>query len=67
MTHTRAMDDSEGTFSTWTPAAFFVCPKNPQHHTGEFRTWESKDGAFEDKQYRCCICTHTYWVDGIDS
>ena len=31
------------------------------------RTHESSDGAYEDAEFRCFECGHTWWVDGIDS
>jgi len=33
----------------------------------EWRVWESSDGAHEDVQYRCTVCGHDWWVEGIDS
>ena len=66
MTHTRQMSDSEGDFGEWKPDAV-PCPKCGGH--AEARLWESRDGAYEDWQFRCVEseCRYTWWVDGIDS
>jgi ssDNA-binding Zn-finger/Zn-ribbon topoisomerase 1 len=64
MTHTRQMDDSEGTFEEWKPDAA-PCPKCGGHVL--CRLWGSHDEAYEDHQYRCIDCKYTWWVDGIDS
>ena len=66
MTHTRPMHDDEGTFAGWNFAAI-ECPSCGDKHHVYFRIWESNDGAYEDRQYRCWVCKHTWWVDGIDS
>ena len=66
MTHTRSMNDDEGTFSDWSPAPE-KCPKCDGELRVYFRIWESNDGAYEDRQYRCWDCKPTWWIDGIDS
>ena len=35
--------------------------------TVEYREWESDDGAYEDKQYRCNACGRKWWVEGADA
>lgn len=65
MTTARTFADHEGTF-------------DKEHETGRVcpvcgvasvtvRIWESSDGAYEDEQFRCGACGHSWWVDGIDS
>lgn len=65
MTHIREMRDSEGEFSPW-QATKRMCPRCHQPQV-QMRVWESKDGAFEDDQYKCSACGYSWWVDGIDS
>lgn len=33
----------------------------------KYRTHSSSCGAWEDDEFRCPSCLHTWWVDGIDS
>ena len=33
----------------------------------KFRTHESSCGGYEDDEFKCQACKHTWWVDGIDS
>jgi DNA-directed RNA polymerase subunit M/transcription elongation factor TFIIS len=32
-----------------------------------YRTWESSDGAYEDRKYRCAHCGHEWWIEGPDA
>ena len=65
MTTSRQFADSEGDFKEWKPVL------TPCRHCARssvrVRTWESSDGAYEDYQFRCTECGHTWWVDGIDA
>lgn len=44
----------------------FKCP-NCGARNISFRCWESDCGGFEDFQYRCDACDHTWWVESADS
>ena len=33
----------------------------------KYRTHESACGGYEDDEFKCFSCRHTWWVDGIDS
>ncbi len=33
----------------------------------KYRTHESSCGGWEDDEFKCFSCHHTWWVDGIDS
>ena len=72
--HSRPMRDDEGTFDEWRPARA-VLPGGaegpwPCSRCGgtrvRYRTWESRDGAYEDVQYECPDCPRTWWVEGDD-
>lgn len=54
-------------YSNWKPVvmADYVCPKCKGWL--EYRDYESSNGAHEDQQFRCTICKHSWWIDGIDS
>ena len=64
--HIAPMADSQGEF-----AEFKVQPKIPCRkcgvHAVSMREWESSCGGYEDYQYRCNSCGHSWWVDGIDA
>jgi len=66
MTHTKSMDDSSGDFAQWVESGGEACPHCKSENV-RCRLWESRDGAYEDYQYRCTDCGYTWWVDGIDS
>ena len=36
-------------------------------HAVSMREWESSCGGWEDYQYKCHHCGHTWWVEGIDA
>lgn len=65
MTDTKQYADREGEFSPWQPTEA-RCWHAGCRQPVEERKWESKDGGFEDYQYRCAN-GHTWWIDGIDS
>lgn len=67
MTHTRPLRDSDGKFDIW-KLSDLSCPKCGAKSV-RVRVWESSDGAYEDYQYKCfgLTCSHTWWIDGIDS
>lgn len=65
VTHTRQMRDDEGDFSGWRPSPV-KCPTCKSPHV-QYRVWESKDGGYEDYQYKCAECRRVWWLDGIDS
>jgi hypothetical protein len=65
MTHNRQMSDDEGDFSGWREASI-KCRYCESPHV-QCRVWESKDGGYEDYQYKCAECQRVWWVDGIDS
>jgi len=31
------------------------------------RKWESHCGGYEDYNFKCPACGHSWWVDGVDS
>jgi hypothetical protein len=33
----------------------------------KYRVWESSCGGYEDNNYWCSSCGHSWWVDGPDS
>jgi len=67
----KTYEDNEGKFEEWKDClSHSNCPKNcshPKEGLIQYRIWESNDGAYEDYQYKCTNCGHTWWVDGIDS
>lgn len=65
MTHIRQMSETEGEFHDWQDSKN-PCPQCRAERT-RCRSWESHDGLYEDYQYRCGSCGHTWWIDGIDS
>jgi DNA-directed RNA polymerase subunit M/transcription elongation factor TFIIS len=66
MTHAGPMPDSAGDFGPWESPMDMTCPECGQDGVN-FRRWESHCGGYEDRQYRCFSCEHTWWVDGPDS
>lgn len=63
--HTKAMKDSEGVFDEWKPSDR-PCPKC-KSLTIQYRIWESSCGGYEDLNFKCSNCYHSWWVDGCDS
>lgn len=66
MTHAAPMADADGVFGDWQPSAEKPrcdCPA-PQLHE---RVWDSRCGGWTDYQYRCMVCHHSFWIEGIDS
>lgn len=68
MTHTGPMSDSEGDFGVWKPIvmADFKCRKCSGHNIN-YRSWDSSCGGYEDQQFKCLDCNHTWWVEGPDA
>lgn len=66
MTHTRQLADHEGEFKGFNPCTGTKCRKCESEKVS-YRVWESSDGAYEDYNYKCRDCGHSWWVDGIDS
>jgi hypothetical protein len=66
MTHIAPMPDSAGSFSEFKDTDGTECRACKAPNVG-CRTWESSCGGYEDYQYRCFTCGHSWWVDGIDS
>ena len=44
-----------------------TCPRCRRKGFVEMRAWESSDTAYEDDQYRCSACSHSWWVEGPDA
>lgn len=63
--HTQPMADSDGKFANMKPCEG-KCLKCGKEEVG-YREWESSCGGYEDYQYTCRACGHSWWVDGIDS
>jgi DNA-directed RNA polymerase subunit M/transcription elongation factor TFIIS len=63
--HTGPMPDSAGTFEGWKEARRH-CPKCAKA-TVRYRVWESSCGGYEDLNFACTACGHSWWVDGCDS
>lgn len=66
MTHTAPMADSQGEFSEFKTQPEVPCRKCGVHAVS-MREWESSCGGWEDYQYKCHHCGHSWWVDGIDA
>lgn len=64
--HTKTMRDSDGDFNEWQTAQTRSCRKCGSLKV-QYREWESSCGGWEDYQFRCQQCGHTWWVDGADS
>ncbi len=64
--HTKSMNDSDGTFSEWRLAVNRKCPECHDKNTA-YRIWTSNCGGYKDCQYHCYVCTHRWWIDGIDA
>lgn len=67
MTHTRQMDESEGTFQTARAAPEVECRKCKKKGLVRTMLWESHCGSYEDTLFHCIECGFEWWVDGIDS
>ena len=63
--HTQPMADSDGKFANMKPCKG-KCRKCGKEELS-YREWESSCGGYEDYQYTCRACGHSWWVDGIDS
>ena len=64
--HTSPMKESEGTFSEWNPCKSTECRRCKSKNV-KFRVWDSSCGGYEDYNYKCDDCGHSWWIDGIDS
>lgn len=56
-----------GTSGPWRAVPEASCAQCERAGRVEVSVWESDDGAYEDYNYRCVLCGHSWWVDGIDS
>ena len=65
MTHTNPLPDSAGDFGEYQRYEG-KCRKCNSEYV-RYRMWESRCGGYEDYQFRCFDCGHSWWVDGIDS
>lgn len=50
----------------WKPVGILKCRRCGAADV-KYRVHESSCGAWEDDEYRCFTCHHTWFVDGIDS
>jgi DNA-directed RNA polymerase subunit M/transcription elongation factor TFIIS len=50
----------------WTRATG-VCCRSCSSPEVRYRTHESSCGGYEDDEFNCTSCGHSWWVDGIDS
>jgi len=64
--HTAPMADSQGKFAEFKVQTDEPCRKCGTHAVS-MREWESDCGGWEDYQYKCHHCGHTWWVEGIDA
>jgi DNA-directed RNA polymerase subunit M/transcription elongation factor TFIIS len=64
--HTAPMTDSQGEFAEFKVQPEIACRKCGTHAVS-MREWESSCGGWEDHQYKCHHCGHTWWVEGIDA
>lgn len=62
--HTGPMPDSAGDFDNWKPSER-TCKCGQK--TVRYRVWESSCGGYEDLNFNCTACNHSWWVDGCDS
>lgn len=60
------MADSQGEFAEFETLPKVPCRKCGVHAVTE-RKWESSCGGWEDYQFKCNACGHSWWVEGIDS
>lgn len=67
--HTKPMSESQGTFDAeWRKATGYHEECQRCHDKNVWwRSWESSCGGYEDHQYKCRHCGHTYWVEGPDA
>lgn len=67
ITHMQEARMHAGTSSEWKPVvmAGYTCPKcaGPL----QYRDWESSCGSFEDQQFKCTACGHSWWCEGPDA
>lgn len=63
--HTQPMADSDGKFADMKPCEG-TCHKCGKDELS-YRVWASSCGGYEDYNYTCRACGHSWWVDGIDS
>lgn len=66
MSFTPGMADSQGEFEEFKVQHEVPCRKCGVHAVS-MREWESSCGGWEDYQYRCNSCGHSWWVEGIDA
>lgn len=64
MIHTGPLPDRAGVFGEWR-----ATERRCRHCGGpvQSRTWESRDGAYEDEQHRCTQCGRGFWTEGPDA
>lgn len=67
MTHIAPMADSQGEFGEYKHAVEIKCRECKAERHVRYRIWESSCGGYEDYNYKCFACGHSWWVDGIDS
>lgn len=65
MTHMKPVDSGEGDFRE--PHSTLIPCRHCGRSSVTYRVWESHDGAYEDYEYICSECGHSWWVDGIDA
>lgn len=65
MTHIPGMPISYDEPSEWKKSRG-TCPKCGKDEL-MYRIHESSCGGYEDAQYKCSSCKHSYWVDGPDA
>lgn len=63
--HSASMPDSAGTFENWLVSGT-PCRKCKGTKV-RYRVWESSCGGYEDLNYQCESCGHSWWVDGPDA
>lgn len=64
--HSQPMKDSDGTFDGWKACPTTAC-RRCKKLTVKSREWDSSDGAYEDYQFSCYSCGHTWWIEGPDA
>jgi DNA-directed RNA polymerase subunit M/transcription elongation factor TFIIS len=63
--HTQPLSNADGVF-TDTGSYYGACRKCGKKEVN-YRVWKSNCGGYEDYEYTCRACGHSWWVDGIDS
>lgn len=55
-----------GDSSDWKSVTDGVCRKCKANSL-KYRIWESSCGGYEDVNYWCTSCDHSWWIDGPDA